>query len=669
MNDYDFIPKKIKNKNKNIITLGIVSLIIILLGSTYAFFTYSKSVQAFTLTSDIIKAEFISGTNSINITNAYPISDEFALANLDKLSYIDFTVSSTINDSNKAISYELYLTGDTTNTLDSTYIKVYLTDENNNQVVSPKIYNSLENTTYQTDKQTGKVIYIGNNPGVKTNKFRLYAWIDKDYEQNTISQTFKFNVNVYAYNDTNKELSHIFINDLKEKQTDTCKTYLEEDGITYVSGTKTCINFNYVWYSGKLWRITAINPDGTMKMITDDPITTISYGEDANFYDIPKKDDTSYTGSYMYQFLNEDFLDTLYNYKNIIIEDSTWNITNSNASSNDDISTKLPETTLINNSIINKTTPIGLLNNYEYYLSYKNSTSDYTKGYLNINYYWWLLNPYGSSYVWSVNNNGKSHRGYHNTSSLITGVRPVVILKSNIKFSGGSGTKDDPYTILGDKEQPTINTALLNTRTIGEYVIFDEDGNISTKEIYRIVDIEGGKVKLNKDDYIKEATLTKKFSTNITYGSGDSDDYWDYYLNNTWYNSLASKDMLEEGTYYINTVTDGSYKNSLCNASNTTETTKGCTKTTNIWNGYVGLPRYGDMFASQHENDYNSKIYIWLITPYSSSSVWTVNYNGFGKSVDFSVAYWVRPSIYLKSNVVITGGDGTKSNPFTIALK
>ena len=136
------------------ITLGIVSLIIILLGSTYAFFTYSRSVEAFTLTSDIIKAEFISGTNSINITNAYPISDEFALANLDKLPYIDFTVTSTINDSNKAISYELYLTGDTTNTLDSNHIKVYLTDENNNKITDPKIYNSLENTTYQADKQT-----------------------------------------------------------------------------------------------------------------------------------------------------------------------------------------------------------------------------------------------------------------------------------------------------------------------------------------------------------------------------------------------------------------------------------------------------------------------------------------------------------------------------------
>ena len=660
--------QKLTNKNKKVLIFGIAFLIIVLLGSTYAFFTYSKSVQAFTLTSDTIKAEFISGTNSINITNAYPISDEFALANLDKLSYIDFTVSSTINDPNKAISYELYLTGDTTNTLDSNYIKVYLTDENNNGITDPKIYNSLENTTYQADKQTGKVIYTGNNPGTKSNKYRLYAWIDKDYEQNTTSQTFKFNVNIYAYNDNNKILSNVFIKDLKAKQTDTCKTYVEEDGITYISGTSTCINFNYVWYSGKLWRITAVNPDGTMKMITDDLITSISYNPegDVNFYDISKKDDTTYTGSYMYQWLNEDFLDTLYNYQNIIVEDSTWNITNSNASSNSAISTKLPETTLINNSTIGKNTPVGLLNSYEYYLSYKNTSSG--SGYLNIGYYWWLLNPYSSSFVWYVYSRGNAS---NYNPSYTYGVRPSINLKSNIQLSGGSGTKDDPYTISGDKEQPTINTTLLNTRTIGEYVVFDEDGDTSTKELYRIVSIEDGKTKLNKNDYIKNGTttLSKKFSTSTTYGSGTSDDYWDYYLNNTWYNSLASINMLDKGTYYIKARSSGSYKNSLCNTDNTTETTKSCTKTTSIWNsGYVGLQRYGEMFASQ-QGGYNSSSDIWLITPYSSSGIWGVRNGGHAYDFNPSNASGVRPSINLKSNIVITGGLGTKSNPFTIALK
>ena len=459
--------------------------------------------------------------------------------------------------------------------------------------------------------------------------------------------------------------------------TSTCNNLtVEENGTTYLSGTKDCINFNYVWYSGKLWRITAINPDGSLKMITDDNITTISYGEDVNFYDISKKDDTSYTGSYIYQWLNEDFLDTLYNHENIIVENSTWNITNSNAGSVDEIGKKLPETTLINNSTIGKNTPVGLLNSYEYYLSYKNtnnssgSTSDYTQGYLNIGYFGWLLNPYSSSDVWCVNLYGD---GNYFNPSYTSAVRPVVVLKSNIQLSGGSGTKDDPYTISGDKEQPTINTTLLNTRTVGEYVVFDEDGSTSTKEIYRIVSIEDGKTKLNKNDYIKSetTTLTKQFSASTTYGSGTSDDYWDYYLNNIWYNSLASIDMLDKGTYYIKQVSTGtSYKNSLCNTNDTTETTKSCTKTTSIWNsGYVGLPRYGEMFASQQGNGHNSSSDMSLITPYNSSNVWYVYHLGSGYGHDPSNTSVVRPMVFLKSNVVITGGDGTKTNPFTIALK
>ena len=80
-------------KKKNLLIIGIITLVIVLLGSTYAFFMYSKTIKALTLTSNSIKAEFQSGTNSINIAYAYPISDSFAKENLDKLGYLDFTKS------------------------------------------------------------------------------------------------------------------------------------------------------------------------------------------------------------------------------------------------------------------------------------------------------------------------------------------------------------------------------------------------------------------------------------------------------------------------------------------------------------------------------------------------------------------------------------------------
>ena len=617
--------------------------IILLMGTSYALLRSShQGENTYTMNVGTLQVTFVdSETNALTLENAYPMTDDEGMSEAKELT---FTVKNT---GTVLAKYSVYIE-ETSTTPEFKSVIRFISNKNNTGYNSPK--------TLSEDKYIDSESYLDVS---ETAVYKVKAWISDAADSTYMNKTFTARIVV-----TGEQASitpEYIRNVIKSKQTSTCKTYVDEDGITYVSGTKDCINFNYVWYSGKLWRITAINKDGTMKMITDDPITAISYNPDGdvNFYDVSKKDYTTYTGSYMYQFLNEDFLDTLYNYQNIIVEDSTWNITTSSSKN-----TKLPETTLINSSTIGKNTPVGLLNSYEYYLSYKN-TSD-SSGYLYNGYFWWLLNPYSSSDVWDVHSHGNLH---NNVPSYAHTARPSINLKSNIQLSGGSGTKDDPYTISGDKEQPTINTTLLNKRTIGEYVVFDEDGDTSTKELYRIVGIEDGKTKLNKNDYIKSGTttLTKKFSTNTTYGSGTSDDYWDYYLNNTWYNSLANKDMLESSSYYIKQVSDGtSYKNSLCNTYNTIETTKSCTKTTSMWTGLVGLPRYGEMFASQQGNGYNSSSDMWLITPKGSSLVWDVRSSGYLNHNDLSYARTARPSINLKSNIVITGGSGTKSDPFTI---
>ena len=617
--------------------------IILLMGTSYALLRSShQGENTYTMNVGTLQVTFVdSETNALTLENAYPMTDDEGMSEAKELT---FTVKNT---GTVLAKYSVYIE-ETSTTPEFKSVIRFISNKNNTGYNSPK--------TLSEDKYIDSESYLDVS---ETAVYKVKAWISDAADSTYMNKTFTARIVV-----TGEQASitpEYIRNVIKSKQTSTCKTYVDEDGITYVSGTKDCINFNYVWYSGKLWRITAINKDGTMKMITDDSITNISYNPDGdvNFYDVSKKDYTTYTGSYMYQFLNEDFLDTLYNYQNIIVEDSTWNITTSSSKN-----TKLPETTLINSSTIGKNTPVGLLNSYEYYLSYKN-TSD-SSGYLYNGYFWWLLNPYSSSDVWDVHSHGNLH---NNVPSYAHTARPSINLKSNIQLSGGSGTKDDPYTISGDKKQPTINTTLLNTRTIGEYVVFDEDADTSTKELYRIVGIEDGKTKLNKNDYIKSGTttLTKKFSTNTTYGSGTSDDYWDYYLNNTWYNSLANKDMLESSSYYIKQVSDGtSYKNSLCNTYNTIETTKSCTKTTSMWTGLVGLPRYGEMFASQQGNGYNSSSDMWLITPKGSSLVWDVRSSGYLNHNDLSYARTARPSINLKSNIVITGGSGTKSDPFTI---
>ena len=643
------------NKQKKILIIAVFLVITLFISSSYALLTnFDKTDNVITIKSGNLTMTIAGDT--VNLNNKLPVSDADGLT--ENPTVITLTNTGTMNIEGYDVKLISEEGTNNVSTLDSKYIKYAI---------------SLDNTTYTEPKllsSNNNIIYTGYNLAVNASKtLYLKVWIDNAAGNNAINKTFYGTIKVDLYQKISSA-SDVIKEQIKNNTTSTCANLsVEEDGITYLSGTNTCINFNYVWYSGKLWRITAINSDGTMKMLTDDVITTITYNPegDANFYDISKKDDTTYTGSWIYQWLNEDFLDTLYNYQDIIVEDSTWNITINNS----DISTKLPETTLINKSTIGKNTSVGLLNTYEYYLSRKNSNTS-SDAYLNIDYYWWLLNQSNSYLVKCISYDG-SVSG--NSTTITTAVRPSINLKSNIQLLGGSGTKDNPYTILGDKEQPTINTTLLNTRTIGEYVVFDEDGSTSTKELYRIVGIEDGKVKLNKNDYIKNdgTVVEKKFSTSVTYGSGDSDEYWDYYLNNTWYNSLTPKNMLDKGTYYTEQASGSraSYKKSLCNTDNTIETTKDCVKTTSVWNGYVGLPRYGEMFASQQGEGYNSSSNMWLISPHNVSYVWNILNNGMGSHSDTlpsNNTAAARPSLYLKSTVKITGGDGTKSNPFTISL-
>ena len=632
------------NKQRKILIIAIFCVITLFISTSYALLTnFDKTDNVVVFQTGNLNMSVNNTEGLINLNNKLPESDTDGLANATP---IVLTLTNTGTILIQGFDVKLVSENSTTNvsTLSEDYIKYAISLDNGNTYQTPSILSSNDN-----------IIYSGYNLAVDASvTIYLKVWIDENAGNNAINKTYYGSIQVDLYQKADVPLSESIKADIVANNTGSCKTYVEEDGITYISGTADCIDFNYVWYSGKLWRITAIYPDGTMKMITDDNITTISYGEDVNFY-------TDESNSfYMYQWLNEDFLDTLYNYQNIIVTDASWNATNSNFSSTSEVSTKLPETTMV-------TAPVGLLNSYEYYKSYQNTSN--SNGYLNIGYYWWLLNPSSSSFVWIVYNNGGTGSG--SPSSFAGGARPSINLQSGITINGGTGTSDDPYTISGDKGTVTANTTFLNTRQSGEYVNFDG-------ELYRIVEIENNTTKLNKMDYVRDESnevIEKSFSSSnsyITYGgTGTTDEtYWAGYLNNTWYNSISEtyKNMLVEGTYYLGR-TSSNYKGAICATASNTVTTANCAKTTSIWTGYVGLPRYGEMFASQQGSGDSSLSFIWLITPYSSSRVWNVYDVGEAySSRPSSSTFGARPSINLSSAVKIIGGTGLKDDPFEISL-
>ncbi len=253
------------------------------------------------------------------------------------------------------------------------------------------------------------------------------------------------------------------------------------------------------------------------------------------------------------------------------------------------------------------------------------------------------------------------------------GVRPSINLKSDILISGGDGTREKPYKIEGDKKIAKVNDKL-NSRVSGEYVNFD-------KKKYRIVGIENEVTKLTSVDYVRDDSgevMKKSFGSDESWATSvtsNDDNYWGYYLNNTWYNNISEtyKNMLVEGTYYLGEYFDNvSYKDTVCSESNTIETIKKCSKTSSTWTGYVGLSRAGEMFSAQLGEGDSSSSDMWLISPYIKeySYVRYIFSRGYLYCSDLhsTVVGGVRPSINLNSDVIITGGNGTELEPYDIKL-
>ena len=121
--------------------------------------------------------------------------------------------------------------------------------------------------------------------------------------------------------------------------------------------------------------------------------------------------------------------------------------------------------------------------------------------------------------------------------------------------------------------------------------------------------------------------------------------------------------MIEDNTtWYLGTVgNNSSYKLSKYIDEN------GTTLTTSKATAKVGLLRYGELMSGQFDIRENNTYY-WLITPNSSSYLRYLHSYGSQDSSSPTSLASIKPSLNLKQNVIITGGSGTKNNPFTIEL-
>ena len=240
------------------------------------------------------------------------------------------------------------------------------------------------------------------------------------------------------------------------------------------------------------------------------------------------------------------------------------------------------------------------------------------------------------------------------------------------KISSLLGTID---TVIAADPDQNIRYAG-NTNYVDNYISFNN-------EVWRIIGVFDGKVKIIRNEPIAEMKWNEEEKSDWASSSLYN------YLNTEYYNSIDStyKNMVENATWR----TGGWEKVSVMPQEiyEYEGTQPGIFSTSPITTGYVGLMSASDFgYASsgcyigkQHtlafyDND-TCRITNWMrdysgwtltIISHATASGFVVG--GTGKLIDLylTITSEIRPSIYLKKGVYVTGGTGTSSDPYTIVM-
>lgn len=184
-------------KTKIIIVVSTIIFIFIAAGVSYGYFIYNKDLATISLTAGSISINLSNINGNLNLIDVIPKSNDEGISSDD---YLDFTINATV-DTDK-IYYEVYILPESGNTLNTAYLKTYLTDQANNVIGSISSYNTLTNS----EVEGGKVVYHGivnlnndHSPRSETKNLRLRLWLDENYP-GMASKTFAFNLYLHAKN-------------------------------------------------------------------------------------------------------------------------------------------------------------------------------------------------------------------------------------------------------------------------------------------------------------------------------------------------------------------------------------------------------------------------------------------------------------------------------------
>ena len=201
--------KNSKKKQVLLTLIAIISLIIITVGVTYAFFNYAKegttdnTIKTGSIT--FLYTEVSGVGKGISLTEAYPVADSIGKVQVGEGKVFDFKVTSNI-EMNSSIDYQVTARKKTGSTLANSAVKVYLTEVNGTeQELLLSKYSELSQTDkVDISKYDERILYEATVPANTSNyekNFRLRMWVDEntDFSDGSMNdKTFTLTVNVYA---------------------------------------------------------------------------------------------------------------------------------------------------------------------------------------------------------------------------------------------------------------------------------------------------------------------------------------------------------------------------------------------------------------------------------------------------------------------------------------
>lgn len=192
----------------------------------------------------------------------------------------------------------------------------------------------------------------------------------------------------------------------------------ENEGL-YMMGSdfvfKGNVKSNYVSYSDKLWRVVKINSDGSIRLVLDSAATASVYSYT----------DVIYETSEVYNYLINDFSSQLIDSDKYLADFTVCS----------DIVTDL--TNISCDKKIEKQ-KVGLVSVEDFTGSLLNE-----KSYFNSESAIWMINSSDEKQMWVVYNSKLSKVSINERY----GVRPIIVLNSNVKIKSGEGTNSNPYVL------------------------------------------------------------------------------------------------------------------------------------------------------------------------------------------------------------------------------